>query len=259
MPSTLKVIEEGAFKNASIGDIDFGDCKLERIEHGAFDGCMASAKLPDTVEYIGDNCELELVKENKIKLPKALKYMSAMSICLDSATEVELQESMISPASNFVHWLHNEVAGNDWVTVRVFRDEKELYRFIHNEHWRVDTSECNYIGPQGMIYDHYDNNFEGASPKLCKAHMAAYRLIWPTDLPEHIEKKYRRYVKNNFFKLIKGKEDDIETIRMFSNPGLIPAFYLRKLLENATKKKNLELAAYLVEQLRNSGSKSLEL
>jgi hypothetical protein len=259
MPSTLKVIEVCAFKNARIDEIDFGDCELETIEHCAFEWCMARAELPGTVEYIGDNCDLDLKVEHKIKLPKALKYITTRSICLDHVNEVELQESMMTPKSNLVHWLRYGAPVDDWVTLRVFRDGKELYRFIQNERWRVDTYEGNYIGHQGMIYDHYDNNFENIIHKRCKVFMAAYRLIWPIDLPEHIEKKYRLYVRNNFLELIKGKEEDIETIRLFNNAGLISAFRLMKLLENATQKKNVELAAYLVDQLRESGSKSLEL
>ncbi|MDR1640928.1 MAG: leucine-rich repeat domain-containing protein [Clostridiales bacterium] len=259
MPSTLKVIEGYAFKNASIYEIDFGDCKLERIEHSAFERCMARAELPDTVEYIGDYCDLDLEKEGKIKLPKALKYIGAISIDLDYASEVELHESMITSESNLVHWLHNRALVDDWVTLRVVRDGKELYRFIHNERWRVDTSEGNYIGPQGMLYDHYDNNFKNITHKRCKALMAAYRLIWPIDLPERIEKKYRLYVKNNFSELIKGKEEDIETIRLLNDAGLISAFHLKKLLENAAKNKNVEIVAYLVDQLREIRAKSLEL
>jgi hypothetical protein len=259
MPSTLKVIEEEAFKYANIQDIDFRDCKLERIEDWTFRGCAARAELPDTVEYIGAECSLKIAKENKIKLPKALKYISTTSINLDDVCEVEVQEGMIRLDSNLVFWLDFQIPYKDWVVLRVFRDGEELYRFVHNERWRVDTNEFNYIGPQGIIYDNYDLHFADSSSMRCKALMAAYRLVWPTDLPEHIELKYRTYVKDNFLGLIKGKEEDIESIRLFCNAGLITPFRLKQLLENASKKNNIEVAAYLVEEIRKNESKPKSL
>ncbi|MDR1638999.1 MAG: leucine-rich repeat domain-containing protein [Clostridiales bacterium] len=259
MPSTLKVIERYAFKDAFINNVDFKDCKLERIEDGAFERCVTKTELPDTVEYIGSECDLRIAKENKIKLPKALKYISTTSINLDDVYEVEVQEGMIRLDSNLVFWLDFQIPYKDWVVLRVFRDGKELYRFVHNERWRVDTNEYNYMGPQGIIYDHYDLHFDDTSSMHCKALMAAYRLVWPTDLPEEIEKKYRTYVKHNFSGLIQGKEEDIESIRLFCNAGLLTPFRLKQLLENASKKNNTELVAYLVEEIRKSGSKSKSL
>ncbi|MDR2750182.1 MAG: leucine-rich repeat domain-containing protein [Clostridiales bacterium] len=243
MPSTLKTIEKRAFKDAIIEVFDFGECKLERIEDYAFERCTARAELPDTVEYIGANCDLKMDIENKmeskIKLPKALKCISAIGINLNYVTEVELQESMIRQDSNLLNWLHSSISSGDWVTLQVFRDGKELYRLVHDKRWRVDSNKYRYIGPQGILYDRYDSRFEDSLYSRCKVFMAAYRLIWPTDLPEDIEKKYRLYVRNNFLALISGKEEDFESIRMFNNAGLITAFRLKQLLENATKKKNV--------------------
>ncbi|MDR1640926.1 MAG: leucine-rich repeat domain-containing protein, partial [Clostridiales bacterium] len=249
MPSTLKVVEREAFMYAVIDEIDFGDCKLERIEDWAFHIGGARTELPDTVEYLGTECTFRIAKEKKIKLPKSLKYISRSSIKLDDICEVEVQEGMIRLDSNLVNWLDFRLNYKKWVVLRVFRDDKELYRFVHNERWRVDTSKYNYIGPEGMIYENYDNNFDNISSVQCKALMAAYRLVWPTDLPEDIEKKYRIYVKDHYLGLIKGKEEDIESIRLFCSAGLITPFRLKQLLENASAKNNIELAACLMEEL----------
>jgi hypothetical protein len=258
MPSTLKVIEEEAFQSARIDEIDFGSCKLERIEDRAFYGCATRAELPDTVEYIGSDCGLSLMKEAKMKFPKSLKYIGSRSLYLMYVREVELQESMVALDSNLLGWLEYGVGLRSWVAIRVFRDDKELYRFVFDDPWY----DCTYIGSHGIIYDSYDRLYQYASSANSKAHMAAYRVFWPVDLPSKMEKKYRTYVRNHFWELFKGKEEDIETIRIFIEAGLIKVFHLNQLLENAAKKGNAELAAYLLEEIgKESGAKpkSLEL
>ncbi|MDR1640927.1 MAG: leucine-rich repeat domain-containing protein [Clostridiales bacterium] len=262
MPSTLKVIEKYAFKGASIYDIDFGDCKLERIEDGAFSECAAVAELPDTVEYIGNKCSLTLAKEQKLKLPKSLKHVGNSAIYLGDVSEVELQESMISEDSNISRWLYACVPYKHWVTFRVFRDGVELYRFVHDGNWRTDVREYNYIEFQELLYECYDDLFDSSSSMLSKVHMAAYRLVWSKDMPSYVERKYKVYVRDNFLRLIDGKENDIEFIRLLSGAGLITALRYNQLLERATQTENVELAALLLADINKKGgpkSKSLKL
>jgi hypothetical protein len=259
MPSTLKVIEKEAFQSACIDNIDFGDCKLARIEDLAFDRCRAKAELPDTVEYIGALCNLSLAKGQKLKLPKSLKYIGMSALYLGGIIEVELQESLVMQDSNIAHWLHRCVPCKHWVTFRVFRDGNEVYRFVHEGFWRIDLEEQNYIGLQGMLYHCYDDHFFSSSMR-CKVNMAAYRLVWPIDLPKDLEKKYWIYVRGNFLALIDGKEEDMDSIRLFNKAGLISAFRFNQLLEKAMKKENVELAAFLIEEMnKKSGPKAKSL
>jgi hypothetical protein len=262
MPSTLKVIDKCAFSDASIGDIDFNGCKLEIIDNRAFKGCVARAELPDTVEYIGDECDLELVKERRLKLPKSLKCISSTAIVLDGVDEVIIQESLVTKNSNLLNWLYYSSAFKDWIVLRVYRDGKELYRLVHDECRPVDHSDYNYASPEGMNYERYDNYFKCCSSMLIKVNMAAYRLIWPIDLPEDMAANYRAYVRSNFLTLISGKEEDIEHIKLLNEAGLITAFRLKQLLENATQKKNIEVTAFLIETInktKGSKAKSLKL
>jgi hypothetical protein len=92
--------------------------------------------------------------------------------------------------------------------------------------------------------------------------MAAYRLMWPVDLPPNVEKDYRDYVKANFSFLIQGNEENIEVIDEFEKAGLVTHYRLKQLLDNATQKGKAELAAFLMEKINSvygSKVKSLAL
>ncbi|MDR2749789.1 MAG: leucine-rich repeat domain-containing protein [Clostridiales bacterium] len=147
MPSTLKAIEQYAFKDAEIDHIDFKKCKLESIENGAFRDCTTRTELPDTVEYIGSGCEFKLAKGKKIRLPKSLKYISMSSIKLDGIREVEVQEGMVRLDSNLARWLDHRLAFKKWIILRVFRDGEELYRFIYNERWHLCQGQHLELAP----------------------------------------------------------------------------------------------------------------
>jgi hypothetical protein len=57
--------------------------------------------------------------------------------------------------------------------------------------------------------------------------------------------------------LIAGQEDDIEVIRAYEEAGFITPNKLMELLGNATRKGNVELAAYLLEvNMRKHGAKA---
>jgi hypothetical protein len=96
----------------------------------------------------------------------------------------------------------------------------------------------------------------------CKVNAAAMRLLRPVDLSSEHERHYRYYVKRNFLGLIRGKEEDIETIRKYDEAGFITIYRLKQLLKMATDKNDIEVAAFLLDLIgKREGTriKSLKL
>jgi hypothetical protein len=264
MPSTLIRIEEGGLCDAHIDEIDFGGCRLQRIESGAFSGCHAKAKLPDTVNFMGAAIDLNISEGSKLRLPASLRYIDLYSLSLEDFTDLEVDEAMMTGMSNLERFININMLCRKWITVHVLREGKEMYRFVQSGLGNVtyDIKPVKHFIVNGLNYERYDKCFDEAMPASCKAHLAFYRLMWPNDLPAETEKKYRLFVRAHFRYLIIGKEEDIEAIRLLNQLDLITDYRRNQLLENATKRGNIEVAALLVEMFKKKSAaktKSLEL
>ncbi|MDR1642696.1 MAG: leucine-rich repeat domain-containing protein [Clostridiales bacterium] len=269
MPSTLKTIGAYAFDSATIGAIDFGDCKLETIETSGFSGCEAVAALPDTVRKIGTTgCSaLKMAKGGKLALPRSLRYLGARSICLHDVKEIEVDWGTVTDESNLASALYSCAHTEITIVIRVMREGKELYNFVLYRGTQEGTTydqefKYYFVGADGLDFNLYDQCFMDVSRVYGRMEVAVNRLLVPYMLSEELEAMYRKYVLNHYEYLMDGKEEDIYWISKYGEAHMIGMKNLKALLEFARKRKNVELVAYLMDLINREGgakAKSLKM
>jgi hypothetical protein len=266
MPYTLKEIKERAFFQAKIDEIDFGDCKLQRIGIEAFSGCKAKTELPDTIEEIdrGGIDSLAIKKGKTLKLPSSLRDFYGIGVSLKDVEVLEIGEKMLTNASFFERSTQMLLGWDEWITVRVTRMGALICEFVILGDYEGYYSGYKLFDSLDVFsYKKYDEKVVSKIKSLpCKVNAAALRLLLPIDLSSEYELHYRKYVKKNFLKLIQGKEEDIETIRKYDEAGFVTIYRLKQLLKLAVDKQNVEVSAFLVDLIgRKEGAriKSLKL
>ncbi|MDR1640875.1 MAG: leucine-rich repeat domain-containing protein [Clostridiales bacterium] len=268
MPSTLKVIGEFAFEYAEIDVIDFGDCKLDYIGHHAFYGCNAKIKgIPDSVTDIGDSgvYNLNIGKGKTIKLPSSLRKIGLFAINFDGKTIVEADESLLTSESGLYSSILSTISTFreiQWLQIKVFREKQLVQEFVISGEF-CSFADCDeLIGESGINYQIYDEWFDKVRDKQCKQKMALFRQKWPIDLSDDLKKKYTSYL--SMVKILRyddNKRYMTETYRRSLVKDLLPC-HLAECLEDAERKKDVEMIAYWLEIInrRHGGiSKSLEL
>jgi hypothetical protein len=261
MPSTLKEIREKAFYKADIDEIDFGDCKLQRIGSEAFYGCEAKTELPDTVEEIYQYgiCSLNIIKGNTLRLPSSLRFFSITYYGLHDVKVLEIGEKTFAQKMLIEDIFRRTLGSKSWITVKVIRLGVPFCEFIIFEEFNYEVFDSTDI----FDYKKYDENILSDIKSIsCKVNAAALRLLYPINLSSAYERYYRKYVSRNFPVLIQGKEEDIETIRKYDEAGLITIYRLKQLLKMATDKQNIEVSAFLLDLIGKKESalvKSLKL
>ncbi|MDR1642698.1 MAG: leucine-rich repeat domain-containing protein [Clostridiales bacterium] len=255
MPSTLRHIEKEAFKDASISEIDFGDCQLETIESEAFWPCEAKAALPDSVRKIGalGAYSLAVSEGSTMRLPKSLRYIANTGVCLANMDDVEVDESSVTAETNLAISIISSLRPESWVTVHVLREGKEEYSFVLCNDRAVSYRwSCmqNFIGSKGVDFKVYDEGLDKIAKVCCKVKAYALRLAWPIELPRDKELMYRTYVLKHYNELMQGKAEDLEAIKIYGEADLISRYHLEELLENARRKQNIALVAYLMDLLK---------
>ncbi|MDR1639558.1 MAG: leucine-rich repeat domain-containing protein [Clostridiales bacterium] len=258
MPRALKTIKSGAFVYAAIEDIDFNHCNLLSIYSNAFRGCRAKTALPDSIESLGEAAvrTLDLAKGVKLRLPSSLRHIGWHAANLNGIHVLEVDERMIARNSGLEKLIISTDGGRLILYVR--RDEKLVCRVpfpMINGY-----SNPNYFCEKGFNYSAYDECFEAATGRYLKSAIAAFRVMFHEGLTLEEIKAFKNYATANLTFLIKGFEDDIETIKLYDEAGFITAYRLKQLLENARIRNNVEAAAAILELLnRRSGAKTKSL
>ncbi|MDR1639562.1 MAG: leucine-rich repeat domain-containing protein [Clostridiales bacterium] len=258
MPRSLNAIWSNAFKGARIDEIDFNGCNLLNIDSEAFCGCFAKTVLPDSIRSLGKEAaaNLRLVKEERLRLPDSLTRIGLSAVDLRNVKILDVDERLVTRDSGFEIFLLMENSFYvKWVILYMRRDGKLAYRVPLPVGAYFSNSLINEKGFDCYAYDDWIAN-EGKPIKII---MAAFRVMFNEGLKE--TKELRRYVLANFSSLMEGFEEEIDTIKLYTDAGLITNFRLKQLLENATKKNNVEVAAAILELINSRGSsvKSLHL
>jgi hypothetical protein len=156
--------------------------------------------------------------------------------------------------------VRNAIQRNEWITVRVMRLGASICEFVifcKFDDFRV------FEKTDILDFQRYDENMVSEITSMpCKVNAAAMRLLRPVDLSSEHERHYRDSVKKNFLGMIRGKEEDIETIRKYDEAGFITIYRLKQLLKMATDKQNIEVAAFILDLIgKKEGAlvKSLKL
>jgi hypothetical protein len=242
----LKEIREKAFYKADIDEIDFGDCKLQRIGREAFYGCTAKTELPDTVEeiYRYGIYQLGLNKGKTLRLPSSLKYFYIPFVGWEDVEVLEVGEKIFTQKMLIEDIIRCLLGLKKWITVRVMRLGVSICELIIVENINYEVFDSTDI----IDYKKYDENIVSKVTSMrCKVNAAALRLLYPFDLSSEYERHYRECVRSNFLVLIQGKEEDIETIKKYDEAGFISISSLKQLLKMAVDKKNIEVSAFLLE------------
>jgi hypothetical protein len=198
MPRTLKRIQESAFENACIDDIDFGDCKLEVIEDNAFCNCEVKAALPDSVRSIGWGgvYGLEINCGKRLRLPGSLRYLGDYALCLKGIEDIEVDAGLVRAQSNLAHSILGSLECGQWALVHVCRWNKEKYGFVlyqdekHGCVW--GETVWPFIGDKGFDFRKYDWHIWSMHDKSCYPGMVANRLFWHARLDSRSKAEYTR-------------------------------------------------------------------
>jgi hypothetical protein len=268
LPPSLKRIGHDAFSEASIYNIDFGT-GVKEIGSCAFKRCFARATLPESLESIGafGVNELSISVENRVKLPKSLRYLGNSAIGLRNVTDIDVDESMVTERSNLANALVSALWQGLFVNVHVFREEEELYSFILARDFPTDRKNDTYtwracslvIREDGLSYPDYDEAFRDMNNKRCKLKMAVMRLSNPVSMEKDAKAAYDKYVHDNYRDLV-PYDDDINSLRRYGEIGLFTQYRLKSFLESARQNQNLEAIAYLTDLLnRQYGTKGKSL
>ncbi|MDR1639556.1 MAG: leucine-rich repeat domain-containing protein [Clostridiales bacterium] len=265
MPRSLKVIRLEAFALAHIDEIDFNGCNLLTIDCDAFVGCKAKTTLPDSVRHIESKAiqELELKKGEKLRLPSSLNYIGRQAIDLRGLRILEVEEAMVTQQSGLEELIVNTYDLNkEGLILYVRRNGKLIFRVPFSFYYGYIKPGTPFISEKGINYSFYDEWFSISSDRQLKSMIAAFRFMFTEGLTAEAIKKYKKYASSNFPALIDGFEEDIEVIKLYDDAGIISVNRLKQLLENASKKNNVEAAAGILELMnRREGStvKSLRL
>jgi hypothetical protein len=248
MPRSLKAIRYEAFAFARIKEIDFNHCNLADIDHRAFFGCTAKTVLPDSLRCLGDEAirHLDLIKGQKLRLPSSLSYIGYHAMFLGGLRVLEVDERLVTNSSgleDLIMTTEGHSAG--WLFLNVRRDGNLVCRVPFPR--ESGCSKGNFIDENGFNGDAFDDWFLRANDRYIKAAIAAFRVMFPKNLTW--TKDYRNYALYNFSFLLDSFEEDVETIKLYTEAGLITAYRLRKLLERARAKRNVELVAAIMELL----------
>jgi hypothetical protein len=238
MPRSLKAIGYNAFNSARIDEIDFNGCNLLNIDSEAFYGCSAKTVLPDSIFRLGTEAalNLSLVKEERLKLPDSLTRIGWNAVDLRHVKVLEVDERLLTRDSGFETFILTANCFSDkWVILYVRRDGKLAYRVPLPAGAYYFNSFINQKGFDCYTYD----GLMASEDRHIKIIMVAFRVMFNEGLKE--TKSLRSYVLANFSFLMEGFEEDIDTIKLYNDAGLITTYRLKQLLENARQKNNAEV------------------
>ncbi|MDR1642703.1 MAG: leucine-rich repeat domain-containing protein [Clostridiales bacterium] len=262
MPSTMETIAEYAFKNADIGSIDFGGCKLQVIEDHAFENCKAKVeRIPDSVHTIGafGMYDLNIGDGKTIKLPRTLGNIGTNAINFAKASIVEVDEDSQSRLYSSVLSTFKLSRDDDWLTLKVFRRKLLIQEFVISSEFGSVRGPRQLMEWNGVNYQLYDKWFDKVQNKQCKLEMARLRVKWPIKLPVDLEIKYLSYLTLD--ELLKNGKNLSEVHRNQLEKGILLS-HMKESFEVAARENDGERIAFWLEVLnRNYGKleKSLEL
>ncbi|MDR1639566.1 MAG: leucine-rich repeat domain-containing protein [Clostridiales bacterium] len=263
MPPSLTTIKSAAFCYSDIDVIDFSGCKLKRIEDQAFVDCKTNPKatLPDTVEFIGTQAIKGLYSKRtgKITLPRSLRYIDKFAVDLRDIGVLEVEESLVTKQSGLeelILFTQDDVSDRKWLILNVRRNGKLVARAPFSFFEWYNKHKIHFICENDFNYSTYDYWFDNSRDQQLKATIGAFRAMFPRNKRAYVN-FYRDHVIDNFCALMRGFEEDTETIKFYDEAGFATPDHLMQLLENARKKNNVDVTATILDLL-NSKNRTAE-
>jgi hypothetical protein len=116
--------------------------------------------------------------------------------------------------------------------------------------------KIHFICENGFNYSAYDYRFVNSKDQQLKATIGAFRAMFPRNTKAYVD-SYRKHAINHFLTMMRGFEEDTETIKFYDEAGFATADHLMHFLEIAKKKNNVDLTATILDLL-NSKNRTAE-